>query len=207
MQSVSASYFKTIKQLICCDNHTVICVIQTTSISSVLEWRYFINICCHGYQIIESFRLPFVFSRRAFATIWTLPRLFYHVYCHRNASCLWSRSWWSAAEPLFCCIWEDRVIIFWPWPLPVALVVSRCTPLYTSPNISFYEGLRNFQGLRARGGTQLWVGYGCAARSFDHHPITKPEKTQICYLYKNHSFLEGPFLKPISAFCNVNWDA
>ena len=27
------------------------------------------------------------------------------------------------------------------------------------------------------GGTQLWVGYGCAARSFDHHPITKPEKT------------------------------
>ena len=57
------------------------------------------------------------------------------------------------------------------------------------------------------GGTQLWVGYGCAARSFDHHPITKPEKTQICYLYKNHSFLEGPFLKPISAFYNVNWDA
>ena len=33
-----------------------------------------------------------------------------------------------------------------------------------------------------RGGTQLWVGYGCAARSFDHHPITKPEKTQICNL-------------------------
>ena len=58
-----------------------------------------------------------------------------------------------------------------------------------------------------RGGTQLWVGYGCAARSFDHHPITKPEKTQICYLYQNHSFFEGPFLKPISAFYNVNWDA
>ena len=57
------------------------------------------------------------------------------------------------------------------------------------------------------GGTQLWVGYGCAARSFDHYPITKPEKTQICYLYLNHSFLEGPFLKPISAFHNVNWDA
>ena len=34
----------------------------------------------------------------------------------------------------------------------------------------------------AGGGTQLWVGYGCAARSFDHHPITKPEKTQICNL-------------------------
>ena len=57
------------------------------------------------------------------------------------------------------------------------------------------------------GGTQLWVGYGCAARSFDHHPITKPEKTQICYLYQNLSFLEGPFLKPNSAFYNVNWDA
>ena len=36
----------------------------------------------------------------------------------------------------------------------------------------------------SRGGTQLWVGYGCAARSFEHHPITKPEKTQICYLYQ-----------------------
>ena len=34
------------------------------------------------------------------------------------------------------------------------------------------------------GGTQLWVGYGCAARSFDHHSIglTKPEKMQICNL-------------------------
>ena len=50
------------------------------------------------------------------------------------------------------------------------------------------------------GGTQLWVGYGCAARSFDHHPITKPEKTQICYLYQNHSFLEGPFLKTNQCF-------
>ena len=38
------------------------------------------------------------------------------------------------------------------------------------------------------GGTQLWVGYGCAAQSFEHYPITKPEKTQICYLYQNHSF-------------------
>ena len=65
----------------------------------------------------------------------------------------------------------------------------------------------NPTGIMPGGGTQLWVGYGCAARSFDHHPITKPEKTQICYLYLNHSFLEGPFLKPISAFCNVNWDA
>ena len=32
------------------------------------------------------------------------------------------------------------------------------------------------------GGSQLWVGYGCAVRSFDHHPITKPEKMQICNL-------------------------
>ena len=50
------------------------------------------------------------------------------------------------------------------------------------------------------GGTQLWVGYGCAARSFDHHPITKPEKTQICYLYKNHSFLEGALFKTNQCF-------
>ena len=56
------------------------------------------------------------------------------------------------------------------------------------------------------GGTQLWVGYGCAARSFDHHPTTKPEKTQICNLYLNHLFLEGPFLKPSSTFYYVNWD-
>ena len=59
----------------------------------------------------------------------------------------------------------------------------------------------------APGGTQLWVGYGCAARSFDdHHPITKPEKTQICNLYLNHLFLEGYFLKPSSTFYHVNWD-
>ena len=45
------------------------------------------------------------------------------------------------------------------------------------------------QSIFTPGGTQLWVGYGCAARSFEHHPITKPEKTQICYLYQNHSFL------------------
>ena len=65
--------------------------------------------------------------------------------------------------------------------------------------------ITDLSGLHAQGSTQLWVGYGCAAQSFDHHPITKPEKTQICYLYQNHSFLEGPFLKPISAFYNVNW--
>ena len=55
------------------------------------------------------------------------------------------------------------------------------------------------------GGTQLWVGYRCAARSFDHHPITKPEKTQICNLYLNHLFLEGPFLKPNSTLYHVHW--
>ena len=46
-----------------------------------------------------------------------------------------------------------------------------------------------------RGGTQLWVGYGCAAQSFDHHPIAKPEKMQICKLCLNHLFCEGPFFK------------
>ena len=57
------------------------------------------------------------------------------------------------------------------------------------------------------GGTHLWVGYGCPARSFNHHPITKPEKMQICNLCPNHLFLEGPFFKPISTFYHVNWDA
>ena len=32
------------------------------------------------------------------------------------------------------------------------------------------------------GGTQIWVGYGCPAQSFDHHLKTKPEKMQICDL-------------------------
>ena len=57
------------------------------------------------------------------------------------------------------------------------------------------------------GSTQTWVGYGCAAHSFDHHPITKPEKMQICNLCLNHMFLEGPFFKPTSTFCHVNLDA
>ena len=43
------------------------------------------------------------------------------------------------------------------------------------------------------GATQIWVRYRCPARSFDHHPITKPEKMQICNLCLNHCFLKGPF--------------
>ena len=35
-----------------------------------------------------------------------------------------------------------------------------------------------------------WVGYGAAAQSFDHQPITKPEKTQNCNLYLNHFFFQ-----------------
>ena len=49
-------------------------------------------------------------------------------------------------------------------------------------------------------------GYS-AARSFDHHPITKPEKTQIRDLCLNHLFREGPFFKPISTFYHLNWYA
>ena len=40
-----------------------------------------------------------------------------------------------------------------------------------------------------------WVGYGCPARGFNHHPITEPEKTKICNLCLKHLFLEGPFFK------------
>ena len=64
-----------------------------------------------------------------------------------------------------------------------------------------------YTGTHVPGGTQLWVGYGCAALSFDHHPVTKPEKTQICNLCLNHLFLEGPFFKPISTFYHVNVNA
>ena len=39
------------------------------------------------------------------------------------------------------------------------------------------------------------------------HPVTKSEKTQIWNLCLNHLFLEAPFLKPISTFYHVNWDA
>ena len=120
MQSVSASYFKTIKQLICCDNHSDLCHSDYFD----FEWRYFINICCHGYQIIESFRLPFVFSRRAFATILNATTFFL---LPSKCQLPLSRSWWSAAEPLFCRIWEDRATILAPTPsrciggLPVAI--------------------------------------------------------------------------------------
>ena len=61
------------------------------------------------------------------------------------------------------------------------------------------------------GVTQIWVGYGCPAQNFNHHSITKPEKTKICNLCLNHLFLdhvERPFfLKQIGAFYHVNWDA
>ena len=50
------------------------------------------------------------------------------------------------------------------------------------------------------------LGTEARPRSFDHHPITKPEKTQISNLYLNHLFLEGPFLKPRNTFYYVNWD-
>ena len=33
------------------------------------------------------------------------------------------------------------------------------------------------------------------------------EDANLLPIYLNHSFLEGPFIKPISAFYNVNWDA
>ena len=57
------------------------------------------------------------------------------------------------------------------------------------------------------GGSQISVGYGVAARSFDHHPIAKSEKTQNCNLYLNPLFFEGPFLNAISTFYHENCDS
>ena len=54
---------------------------------------------------------------------------------------------------------------------------------------------------------KFWVGYGSPAQSFNHHPITKPEKTKICNLCLNHLFLGLFFFKQISTFYHVNWDA
>ena len=51
-----------------------------------------------------------------------------------------------------------------------------------------------------RGVLKFELGTDVQARSFDHHPITKPEKTQICDLCLNHLFREGSYFKPISTF-------
>ena len=89
---------------------------------------------------------------------------------------------------------------------------SGCKQFYKKSFVETDKDERNFILARRKklkeswGGTQLWVGYGCVARSFNH-PITKPEKMQICNLCLNHLLLEGPFFKPISAFYHVNWDA
>ena len=53
-------------------------------------------------------------------------------------------------------------------------------------------------------GTQMWVGYGCAAQSFEHHPTTKPEKAQNYNLCLNHLFLEGPLFKPIGKLGRIS---
>ena len=91
------------------------------------------------------------------------------------------------------------------WEVPVLVLGQIFIEITRGPlNLVI---LRVFPNTFSPGGTQRWVGYGCATRSFDHHPITKPEKTQICNLLLNHLLLEGPFLKPISTFYHINWDA
>ena len=128
--------------------------------------------------------------------------------------------------------WHDNTIIGWSFR-PAKITVKKaqgkavkCAKTtvgsLSNPITPLSHGVDNFVGvlsyIRTKKGMKLRIlcpsnGYStlswvrmCDPKS-DHHPITKPEKTQICYLYLNHSFLEGPFLKPISAFYNVNWDA
>ena len=132
MQSVSASYFKTIKQLICCDNHSHLCLLDyfdfeciRVKVFECFRVKVFYNIGCHGYQIMESFRLPFVFSWRAFATILNATTF---ILLPSKCQLPLSRSWWSAAEPLFCRVWEDRASyywFFWPRPFPVTISLSQ----------------------------------------------------------------------------------
>ena len=55
--------------------------------------------------------------------------------------------------------------------------------------------------------SKIWIGYGRTARRFDHHPISKPEKAKVCNPCVENLFLEGSFLKPISTFYHVTWDA
>ena len=115
------SYFKTIKQLICCDNHSDLCHLDYFDFKC-FRVKVFYNICCHGYQIIESFRLPFVFSRRAFATIWMLPRYFIAIEMP------------VAFISVLVVSGRTHVLLylgrpgyyFRTRPIPVALVASRC---------------------------------------------------------------------------------
>ena len=100
MQSISGRTFKTIKQLICCENHSHLCHLDYFDFEC-FRVKVFYNIGCHGYQIIESFRLPFVFSRRAFATILNATTF---ILLLSKCQLPLSQSWWSAAEPLFCRI-------------------------------------------------------------------------------------------------------
>ena len=61
--------------------------------------------------------------------------------------------------------------------------------------------------LQAPGGysTLSWVRM-CGPK-FRPPPYNKTREDANLLPISNHSFLEGPFLKPISAFYNVNWDA
>ena len=96
------------------------------------------------------------------------------------------------------------------WSMHCPLILDQlfitkkaCTSwLDNSRNLTFTLSANTGPGV-----TQIWVGYGGATRSFDHHPISKPEKMQNCNLYPNHLFFEGPFFKPISTLNQVYWDS
>ena len=63
------------------------------------------------------------------------------------------------------------------------------------------------EGLKFPGGysTLSWVRM-CGPK-FRPPPYNKTREDTNFLPISNHSFLEGPFLKPISAFYNINWDA
>ena len=99
---------------------TVICVILDYFDFECFRVKVFINIGCHGYQIIESFRLPFVLSRRAFATIFER----YHVYfiAIEMPVAFISVLVVSDRTPVLLHLGRPG-LYFKPRPLPVALVV------------------------------------------------------------------------------------
>ena len=107
MQSVSASYFKTIKQLICCDNHSQLCHLDYFDFEC-FRVKVFYKICYHGYQIIESFRLPFVFSRRAFATILNATTF---ILLPSKCQSLYLGLGGQQQNTCFVVFWEDRATI------------------------------------------------------------------------------------------------
>ena len=105
---------------------------------------------------------------------WDVTRLVQHLQPRsKSVSNLWIQRKLNSFVIIFTFFTPSNVLFpSPPWKTFVNVLLPVIWVPHTLCNISPHP----------RGGTQLWVGYGCAARSLDHHLITKPEKVQICNL-------------------------